>query len=145
MKYNGHIRGEFTRKALCIVFVLLIGFSFSVGGVLADGCEGGADCISCPAAAHPHISGMDVEMVNRVCDSTDQNSSCGLEAGHGTNEFERLVTSAESGGHSYSGIFSAAFDAPDHSQLYRAFLTPFQYSDRGESIPIYLRNHSLLC
>ena len=140
-----NILNAFSRKALCIAFLLVIGFSLSAGGVLANSCQGGADCLNCAAVAHPHIPGMDVEMVNPGCQSAEQNSSCGFETGHSADEFDRIATVAESGAHPYSGIFSAASDESDQAHLYREFITQFQNPDRSELTPIYLLNLSLLC
>lgn len=145
MKSHLYIRGEFSRKTFCIALAMVIGFSFLAGGAMANSCKVGADCLSCAAAAHSHMPGMDVEMVNRTCESTEPNSSCGFETSANRDATDRTAAVAESGGRTYSGIFSAAFDAHAHSHLYRAFLTQFQYSNPGESTPIYLRNHSLLC
>ena len=140
-----NILNTFSRKALCIAFLLVIGFSLSAGGVLANSCQGGADCLNCAAAAHPHIPGMDVEMVNPGCQSAEQNSSCGFEAGRSADEFDRLATVAESGTHTSSGIFSAASDQSDQADLLREFITPVQNLDNSELTPIYLLNLSLLC
>jgi hypothetical protein len=141
-----HIRGEFTRKALWTAFILLIGFSFSTGGVLASSCQGGADCLICAAAVHPHLPGMDVEMVNRGCASAaEQNSSCGFETGHSADELNSIAAVAESITHPYSGIFSAASDDFDQAHLHKRFITQFRYPARGELTPIYLLNQSLLC
>jgi len=140
-----NILNAFSRKAIRIAFLLLIGFSFSAGGVLANSCQGGADCLNCAAAAHPHIPGMDVEMVNKGCQPAEQNSSCGFKAGRSADQFDRITTVAESGTHTYSGIFSAASDQSDQADLYREFITPFQNHYRSESTPIYLLNLSLLC
>ncbi len=140
-----NILNAFSRKALCIAFILSIALSLSAGGVLANSCQGGADCLNCVAAAHPHITGMDVEMVNQGCQSAEQNSSCGFEAGRSADEFDRVATVAESGTHPYSGIFLAASDESDQTHLYRGFITQLQYPDRSELTPIYLLNLSLLC
>ena len=135
----------FSRKAIYVVFTLLIALSFSAGGALAKSCQGGADCIICAAAVHPHLPGMDVEMVNPGCQSAEQNSSCGFEAGRSANELDSMATVAESVTHPYSGIFSAASVDFDQAYLYQGFITQFQYPDRGKLIPIYLLNNSLLC
>jgi hypothetical protein len=135
----------FSPRAICIVFTLLIALSFSAGGVQANSCQGGADCLNCAAAAHPHIPGMDVEMFNPGCQSAEQNSSCGFEAGRSADEFDRLATVAESGTHTSSGIFSAASDQSDQADLLREFITPVQNLDNRELTPIYLLNLSLLC
>ena len=145
MTLNLHILGEFSRKALYVALTLLIGLSMSTGNVLANSCKGGAECLSCMAVAHPHVPGMDVEMVNRDCESTAQNSSCSLETGHGLDEFDRIATVTESSGKAYSGIFSAASGEFEPLRLYPKFLTQNQYPHRGDLTPIYLRNHSLLC
>ena len=140
-----NIRNVLPRKALCIAFILLIGFIFSTGSVLANSCQGGADCLICAAAVHPHIPGMDAEMVNQGCQSAEQNSSCGFETGRSADEFDRTAAVVKSDTHPYSGIFSAASDESDQAHLYREFITQFQSPDRSELTPIYLLNLSLLC
>jgi len=145
MNPNIHILGGFSRKALYLALILLIGFSFSAGGVLANSCQGGPDCLNCAAAAHPHIPGMDVEMVNPGCQSAEQNSSCGFETGRSADEFDRTAAVVKSDTHPYPGIFSAASDESDQADLYREFITQFQSPDRSELTPIYLLNLSLLC
>jgi hypothetical protein len=140
-----NIRNPFSRKALCFAFALLIALSFSAGGVLANSCQGGADCIICAAAAHPHMPGVDMEMVNQGCQSVEQNSSCGFEAGPSANEFNKLAAVVKSDTQPYLGIFPAASDESDQTHLCREFISQFQYPDRSELTPIYLRNLSLLC
>ena len=145
MNPNLHILGQLPRKTLFIAFLLLIGLSFLAGGAMANSCRGGADCLSCAAAAHFHIPGMDVEMVNQDCKSTDQNSSCGFETDPSADEFSRIAAVAESGGRSYFPIFSLASDECDHAHLHRGSITKFHNPDRGRFTPLYLLNHSLLC
>ena len=140
-----NILNGFPRKALCLTLILLIGFSFSAGGVLANSCQGGADCLNCATAAHPHIPGMDVQMVNPGCQSAEQNSSCGFETGRSTDEFDKTTAVVKSDTQPYFGIFSAASDESDQADLYREFITQFQSPDRSELTPIYLLNLSLLC
>jgi hypothetical protein len=112
---------------------------------VANSCQGGADCLNCAAAAHPHLPGIDAEMVNQGCQPGDQNRSCGFEAGHSADDFDRIATVVKSGTRPFSGIFSAASDQSGQAHLYRAFITHFQYPDRSELTPIYLLNLSLLC
>jgi hypothetical protein len=135
----------FSRRAICIAFTLLIALSFSANGVLANSCQGGADCLVCAAAVHPHIPEMDVEMVNQGCQSAEQNSSCGFETGHSADEFDNIAAVVKFGTHTYSGIFSAASDESDQADLYREFITQFQNHYRSDLTPIYLLNQSLLC
>jgi hypothetical protein len=144
MNSNIHMLGWFSRKTLCIALAVVIALGFLAGGAMADSCTGGADCLICVAATHSHLPGMDGEIVNRACGSSAPNSSCGFETGPRRDEFDRIAAVAESGGHSYSGIFMAASDEFDPSYLHRGFLTQFQYPHRGEPTPIYLRNQSLL-
>lgn len=134
-----------SRKTLCIVFALLIALSFSAGGVLANSCQGGADCIYCAAAVHPHIPGMDMEMVNQGCQSAEQNSSCGFKSSTSADDFYSMAAVVKSCTQPYFGIFTAASDESDQTHLYQEFITQFQYPDRGELTPIYLLNLSLLC
>ena len=140
-----NILNAFPRKALCIAFLLLIGFSFSVGSVLANSCQGGADCLNCAAAAHPHIQGMDLEMDNQGSQTTEKNKSCDFETGHNTDDFDNTAAVVKSGTHPSPGIFSATSDRSGQADLYREFITPFQNHYRSELTPIYLLNLSLLC
>lgn len=140
-----NILNVFSRKALYIAFMLLIGFSFSAGGALAKDCPGGADCLICAAAAHPHLPGMDVEMVNPGCQSAEQNRSCGFESGRSADELGSIAAVAGSGTQPSSGIFSAASDEFDQTHLHQGFITQLYYPGRGKLTPIYLLNQSLLC
>ena len=140
-----NILNVFSRKALYIAFILLIGFSFSAGGALAKDCPGGAGCLNCATAAHPHLPGMDADMVTPGCQSAEQNRPCGFEVGHSADELDSIAAVAESGTHPYSGIFSAASDEFDPTHLHQRFITQFHYPGRGELTPIYLLNQSLLC
>jgi hypothetical protein len=145
MNLKSNILKGFSRRALWILFILFAGLSFSTGGVMANSCQGGADCLNCAAAAHPHLPGINADMVNPGCQSADQNSSCGFEAGPSADDFDRMAAVVTSGTHLYPGIFSAASDKSDQTHLYREFITQFQYPDRSELTPIYLLNLSLLC
>jgi len=145
MNLNSNILKDFSRKTLWILFTLFVGISFSAGGVMANSCQGGADCLNCAAAAHPHLPGMDAEMVNSGCQPADQNGSCGFEAGPSADDFDRMATVVNSGTHPFPGIFSIASDESDQADLYREFITPFQNYCRSELTPIYLLNLSLLC
>jgi len=145
MNLNSNILKDFSRKTLWILFTLFVGISFSAGGVMANSCQGGADCLNCATAAHPHIPGMDVQMVNPGCQSAEPNGSCGFEAGRSADEFDKTTAVVKSGTHPFPGIFSIASDESDQADLYREFITPFQNHYRSELTPIYLLNLSLLC
>ncbi len=145
MNLKPNILKAFSRKTLWILFSLFIGISFSTGGVMANSCQGGSDCINCAAAAHPHLPGMDAEMLNQGCQSTDQNRSCGFEASHSAGDLERMAAVVKPGIPLFNGIYSVASDEPGQAYLHQGFFTQFQYPDRGELTPIYLLNLSLLC
>ena len=145
MNLKLNIGPDFFRKTLWIVFTLFIGISFSAGGVMANSCQGGPDCLNCAAAVHPRMPGMDPEMVNPGCQSADQNGSCGFEAGQSPDDLEAMAAVVKSGSHPPPGIFSAAFVESGQAYLYQGFNTQFQYPDRSELTPIYLLNLSLLC
>ena len=144
MNSNIQILGGFSRKTLCIALIMLIGLSLSAGGALANSCKGGADCLICAAETHARLPGMDGGMVNRACGSSAPNSSCGFETGPRGDKFDRIAAVAQSGFHTYAGVFLAASDEFDPSYLHRGFLAQFQYPHRGEPTPIYLRHQSLL-
>jgi len=127
------------------MFILLVGISFSAGGVMANSCQGGAGCLNCAAAAHPHIPGMDADMANQRCQSTDQNRSCGFESDPHPNEFDRIVSVVGFGTYPYTGIFIVASDKFDPTHLSGMSISRIQSADTGGSPPIYLSNRSLLC
>lgn len=145
MNLKLNILNVFSRRTLCIIFILLVGISFSVGGVMANSCQGGAGCLNCAAAAHPHIPGMDADMANQGCQPADQNRSCGFESGHRPNEFDRIASVVGFGTYPYTGIFIVASDKFDPTSLPGMPISRIQFDDRGGSSPIYLSNRSLLC
>ena len=145
MNLKSNIGPDFFRKTLWIVFTLFIGISFSAGGVMANSCQGGPDCLNCAAAAHPHIPGMDADMANQGCQSADQNRSCGFESDPHPNEFDRIVSVVGFGTYPYTGIFIVASDKFDPTHLSGMPISRIQFADTGGSPPIYLSNRSLLC
>jgi hypothetical protein len=132
MNLKSNIGIDFIRKTLWILFTLFIGISFSAGGVMANSCQGGPDCLNCAAAAHPRMPGMDTKMVNPGCQSADD-------------DLDRMDAAVNSGSHPFSGIFPAVYDKSNRAHLPRIIISQFQYPDRGELTPIYLLNLSLLC
>jgi hypothetical protein len=145
MNLKSSIFKDFARKTLWILFILFTGISFSAGGVMANSCQGGPDCLNCAAAAHPSMPGMDPEMVNPGCQSADQNGSCGFETGQSADDLDRMAAVVKSGSHPSYGIFSTVSDESGRAYLYQGFIPEFQYADSGELTPIYLLNLSLLC
>jgi len=145
MNLKLNILNVFSRRTLYIVLILLIGFSFSAGGVMANSCQGGAGCLNCAAAAHPHIPGVDADMGNHSCQPDGQNGSCGFESDPHPNEFDRITSVVGFGTYPYTGIFIVASDKFDPTHLSGMPISRIQFADTGGSPPIYLSNRSLLC
>lgn len=87
-----------SRKMVCIIFILLVGISFSTGGVMANSCRGGIGCLNCAAETHPRIP-MDADTGNHSCQPDGQNRSCGFEVGHRSDKFDSIAPVTESGTH----------------------------------------------
>lgn len=145
MSLKSNILNSILRRALWLTFTLLLSIGFSTGGVLANSCQGNAGCLICAAMVHPRIPGMDMEMVNPVCQAAEQNSSCGFETDRRADDSDLMAMVAESGTRQYFSIFAAVFDESDQADPYRRVITQFKYPDTGEVTPIYLLNQSLLC
>lgn len=145
MRIKLNILNSSSRKACCIVFTLFISISFSLGGALANGCEGGPDCLNCAQLAHLHVSGAEADMENHGCRPGDNNGTCGVETNQNPDEFHGIVSAVRSDNHEYSGIFTNA--SGEHGQSYLSGESLSQFHARGSVriIPIYLLNHSLLC
>ena len=140
-----NILNAFPRKACYIIFTLFLSISFSLGGVLANGCKGGPDCLNCAQLAHLHVPGAVADMENHGCWPDDNNGTCGVENNQNPDEFHGIVPAIRSDNHAYSGIFS---DAPgEHTQSHLSGELRSQYRSHGKVriTPIYLLNHSLLC
>ena len=145
MTSKSNILKRIFRRTLWLIFILLLTIGFSTGGVLANSCQGGAGCLICAAMVHPHIPGMDMEMVNPGCQTAEQNSSCGFETGRRVDDSDSMAIIAESGTGQYSKIFQAVSKESDQADLYRGNITQNKYPDPGELTPIYLLDQSLLC
>ena len=145
MTLKSNILKRIFRRTLWLIFTLILTTGFSTAGVLANSCQGSAGCLICAAMVHPHIPGMDTEMVNPGCQTAEQDSSCSFETGRRADASNSMVIVAESGTRQYFSIFAAVFDESDQADLYRRVITKFKYPDTGEDTPIYLLNHSLLC
>ena len=134
-----------SRKAVCIIFIMLISVNFALGGALAKSCKGGPDCANCVALAHTHVPGAEAGMGNFGCRPGDKNDTCGFEAGRIPNEFYGITSAFRSDNHEFSGIFTAVSDGYGPSYLSREFISLFLSPDSGRITPIYLINQSLLC
>ena len=145
MKREANIRNVFSRKTLCILLMLLVGISYTAGGAMADNCPGGPGCLKCAARPHAHIPGVQPNIGDPGCQPAGQNGSCGFEVGRHPVKFDRIASTAGFGSFQHAGIFIAASDYLDQANLYRFAISPFQYPDPGELVPVYLLNKSLLC
>lgn len=140
-----NICNAFFRKACCVILILLINVSFSLGGALAKRCEGGPDCLTCVEQAHPHVHGEMADMENHGCGSGQKDGTCGVEAGRRPDEFHGIVSPARPDIREFSGIFTAASDELDQFYLSREIISLFLSPDSGKITSIYLLHQSLLC
>jgi hypothetical protein len=120
MNFKINIRKVFSRKAICIIFVLFISISFPLSGVMADSCKGGVGCLDCTEPAHSHVPGTQMDMAPHGCQPAEQNSTCGFETSQNPDEFHGIVSSARS-----------------YHQAYHNFLCQIQV---GKPRYIYLTN-----
>ena len=140
-----NILNALLRKALCFFFILFISISFSIGGALANGCNGGPDCLNCAQLVHLHVSGVEADMENHGCWPVESNGSCGVETSQNPDEFHGIVPVIRTEKHEYSGIFRDAPGEHAQSHLSGELLSQFRSHGSVKITPIYLLNHSLLC
>jgi hypothetical protein len=145
MHLKSNIRNAFSRKACCIIFILFVSVSFSLGDALANSCKGGPDCLNCAERAHSQVPGAETGMENHSCRSVEQNSTCGFEASRSPYDFHGIASAIRSAHHEYSGLFTADLDEYGQLHFSKKFLSKLHLPDRGEITPIYLLNHCLLC
>ena len=145
MNLELYIHTAFLRKALSIFLIVFMGIGFSLGGVLADNCQGGTDCPVCANLTHGHVPGAAADMVNPGCPLDGQSSNCGFEAGQEPEKFRAIVPAVRSYQQSYSGIFAAVTDEFGQSLFPKEFIPQFLLSDSGGTASIYLLNQALLC
>jgi hypothetical protein len=145
MNLELYIHTAFLRKALSIFLIVFMGIGFSLGGVLADNCQGGTDCPVCANLTHDHVPGAAADMVNPGCPLDGQGSNCGFEAGQEPEKFRAIVPTVRSYQQSYSGIFAAVTDEFGQSLFPKEFIPQFPLSDSGGTASIYLLNQALLC
>jgi hypothetical protein len=136
---------EFSRKACCVIFILLISISFSFGGTPAKSCKGGSDCASCIELAHSHVPGAVADMENNGCRPGEKTGTCGFEAGRIADEFNGIALIVRSDHYESSGIFAAVSDLNDQPNPSRELRLQFDSPDIDGAVPIYLLNDSLLC
>jgi hypothetical protein len=140
-----NIINAYSRKACCIIFILFISISFSIGGAQAKSCKGGPDCANCAGPAHPHAPGAQAGMENNGCRPGDKNGTCGFEDDRSPDEFHGFALATRSENHNFSGIFNAVSDEYVLSHLFLEVPLPFHSPSGGGTTPIYLINRSLRC
>lgn len=151
MNLETTISNNFRRKAFCITLVLFFSLNFFAGAALAKSCDGGAGCLSCAQAVHPHMPGMDMAMAPLGtamaplgCQPLDQKDGCSFEIGSGPAQFHGIIPAVRMDQSEAGQIFSTVQvdDRPDQSTA--KFSQPL-YSDTQPLTAIYLAIHSLLC
>lgn len=146
MNYKPTIPSSFSRKAICITLVLILGLGLLAGGALADTCHGGPGCLSCAASIHPPFPGTEMDMMapHGCRQPLNPDSSCSLEAGRGAHEFQGIISSVRPENID-TGCISTATSGSDPSHLGAGFLSLTPYYRSARSSPIFLLNQSLLC
>ena len=139
-----YIHNAFLRKALSIFLIVFVGIGFSFGGALANGCQGGTDCLICAERPHGHVPGVPKDMENSGCQPDGQNATCGFEAGQDPDE-RGIVSAVRSYHQWHDGIFAAVSDEYGQTLLPKEFVPQFLLSDSRGTAPIYLLNQTLLC
>jgi hypothetical protein len=136
MNLELYIHPAFLRKALNIFLIVFVSIGFSFGGALANGCQGGADCMVCAELPHGHVPGAMTDMENPGCPPGEQNATCGFEAGQDPDE-RGLVSAVRSYHQGHDGIFAAVFDEYGQTLLPKEFVPQFLLSDSRGTAPIY--------
>jgi hypothetical protein len=139
------ISKTFLRKAFCITFVLLFSFNFFAGAALAKSCDGGAGCLSCAEALHPHLPGMDMAMAPHGCQPLEQKDACSFEISSGLDKFQGIIPAVRTDQNEAGHIFSAAPIDNSPAQTAAKFSPQPLYSDTQLTTPTYLIIQSLLC
>lgn len=152
MKLNPTILSVLLRQTAYIILILFIAVNLSFGSALSKNCNGGPDCAKCAplARSHAHPTHQDMQpvhkgMQNDGCQTADNASTCGFEAGRSPEELERIALAFRSDLHGFSGIIAAKSVVYKQSHPYGAFLIPIDSSDVNGTIPIYLLNNTLIC
>ena len=145
MKLNPNIFITFSRKVVCIIFIMLISANFSFSNALSNDCKGGPGCANCVAREHFNMPGTVAGMENNSCSPGDKNTTCRFETGRIPDDANRIALTVRSDSHEFSGIFVAKSDEYNQPNLSKEFSLPFDTPDIDGGIPIYLLNNSLLC
>jgi hypothetical protein len=142
----------FRRKTFCITLVLFFSLNFFAGAALAKSCDGGAGCLSCAQAVHPHMPGMGMAMTPLGtamaplgCLPLDQKDGCSFEIGSGPAQFHGIIPAVRIYQSETGEIFSANHVDDSPALTAAKFSLPHHYSDTQPTTPIFLIIHSLLC
>jgi len=145
MNLKSNIGNACFRTAICIGLVLLVSVGYSLGGVRAESCQGGADCLICARQPHNHSADMPAGMAKPGCWPDGQNSSCGFKAAPDTEKFYGIASMVRTLQPERSVIFAGASDEEGQFRLSRGRISLFSLPEPGGKAPIYLLNQSLLC
>ena len=147
MNYRSIISHASSRKALCIMLVLIISLSLLAGGALADKCRGGVGCINCADSKHPRLPGMEMDldmMASHSCQPLIPDGSCSFEVSPGLNEFDGIIPSARPENIDTGSSFYSVFI--DYlGQTVGTFRSQINHFSASRAAPIFLINQSQLC
>ena len=147
MNSKSTIRRVFSRKLLCIPFVLLIAVSFASGGVRAASCSGGTNCFSCaaPTPEHSHASkAKPAGTGSHGCWPAEQTSTCGFETVPRRDGMHALIPVVRSDNRELAGLFTIVANKYGPAHFFRKYITQLPDPQTGGSAPLYLLKLSLL-
>jgi hypothetical protein len=139
------ISNAFLRKVFCITLVLFFSLNFLAGAALAKSCDGGADCMICDEAMHPHRPGMDMAAAPHGCQPLEQKDACSFEISSGLDKLHGIIPAVRTDQNEAGGSFGALAVDKSPAQSAGKFLPQLHFSDTQPTTPIYLIIQSLLC
>jgi len=145
---QSNISHVYSRKAICITMVLVIGLSLIAGGALANTCHGGSGCLNCAEFMQPRLPGTDMDMGMMEPHGCQQPlisaSSCSFEVSPAPDEFHGIIPTVRPENMD-TGSIIVSVSENDPSRTAGAFISQILYFGSGRSTPIFLINQSLLC
>jgi hypothetical protein len=131
-------------KALCISIIMLFSF-ISASNSLANGCSGDESCLICGEQKHHHDMGAKANSIPNSCLPWAQGSSCGFENVRITDSSRFFISAVRVDNHESSSIPATLTVKYSKDSFSKGFISPFRFSLKTGSPPIYLLKLSLLC